>query len=41
MMLWLDRPEVNWRREIDFRYKNDRRRYVTKALRDAFGEWHE
>lgn len=41
MVLWLDRPEVNWRREIDFRYKNDRRRYVTKALRDAFGEWHE
>jgi hypothetical protein len=41
MMLWLDRPEINWKREIDFRQKNDRRRYVTKALREAFGNWSD
>lgn len=40
-MLWLDRPELQWKREIDFRQKNDRRRCVTKALREAFGEWRE
>lgn len=40
-MLWLDRPEVNWRQQPDFRQKNDRRRYVTKALREAFGNWSE
>ncbi|MBR0753533.1 hypothetical protein JQ604_15195 [Bradyrhizobium jicamae] len=39
MLLWLDRPEINWKRQIDFRQKNDRRRYVTKALREAFGSW--
>jgi hypothetical protein len=38
-VLWLDRPEVNWKQQIDFRQKNDRRRYVTKALREAFGCW--
>lgn len=40
MVMWLDRPELNWKREIDFKQKNERRRYVTKALREAFGEWH-
>jgi hypothetical protein len=40
-MLWLDRPEVNWKQQPDFRQKNDRRRYVTKALREAFGNWSE
>jgi hypothetical protein len=39
MMLWLDRPEVPWKREIDFRNRSVRRRYVTKALCEAFGEW--
>ncbi|SIO49974.1 hypothetical protein SAMN05443247_06595 [Bradyrhizobium erythrophlei] len=41
MVMWLDRPEVNWKREIDFRQKNERRRYVTKTLREAFGEWSD
>lgn len=41
MMLWLDRPEVKWKREIDFRIRNERRRYVANALREAFGEWRE
>lgn len=40
-MLWLDRPEVPWKRSIDFRQRNDRRRFVSKALRDAFGNWSE
>lgn len=40
-MLWLDRPEVNWKQQPDFRQKNERRRYVTKALREAFGEWRD
>jgi len=41
MMMWLDRPEVNWKQQPDFRLKNDRRRYVTKALREAFGTWED
>lgn len=40
-MLWLDRPELNWKQQPDFRQKNDRRRYVTKALCEAFGNWSE
>jgi len=40
-MLWLDRPELNWKQQPDFRQKNERRRYVTKALREAFGNWSE
>lgn len=40
-MLWLDRPELNWKQQPDFRLKNDRRRYVTRALREAFGNWSE
>jgi hypothetical protein len=39
MMLWLDRPEVQWKRSLDFRQRNERRRYVAKAMIDAFGEW--
>lgn len=39
--LWLDRPDVNWKQQPDFRQKNERRRYVTKALCDAFGEWRD
>jgi hypothetical protein len=39
LMLWLDRPELRWKQSLDFRVKNERRRYVTKALREAFGEW--
>jgi hypothetical protein len=41
IVMWLDRPEVNWRQQIDFRQKNDRRRHVTKALRDSFGSWSD
>ena len=41
MMLWLDRPEVHWKRSLDFRQRNERRRYVTKAMIDAFGSWSE
>lgn len=41
LMLWLDRPELPWKQSLDFRVKNDRRRFVTKAVRDAFGEWHD
>ena len=40
-MAWLDRPELQWKREADFRNKNTRRRYVTKALVEAFGDWHD
>ncbi|UPK03080.1 hypothetical protein [Bradyrhizobium sp. 170] len=40
-MIWLERPELNWKREIDFRRRNERRRYLTKALREAFGEWRD
>jgi hypothetical protein len=41
MMLWLDRPEVRWKQDIDFRVRNERRRHVTKAMREAFGEWSD
>ncbi|TYL87463.1 hypothetical protein [Bradyrhizobium cytisi] len=40
-VLWLDRPEVNWKSSEDFRVKNERRRHVTKALINAFGGWRE
>ena len=40
-MMWLDRPDVSWKQQPDFRQKNERRRYVTKALVDAFGNWSE
>lgn len=40
-MLWIDRPEVNWKREPDFRNKNERRRHVTRALVHAFGPWDD
>ena len=39
--LWLDRPDVNWKQQPDFRLKNERRRYVTRALREAFGDWDD
>ncbi|KYK50032.1 hypothetical protein A1D31_22230 [Bradyrhizobium liaoningense] len=39
MVMWLDRPELNWKREIDFRNKSERRRHVTKVLCEAFGSW--
>lgn len=38
-VIWADRPELNWKQEPDFRDKNARRRYVTRSLREAFGEW--
>lgn len=37
-MLWLDRPELRWKREPDF-VRSTRRRAVTKALVEAFGVW--
>jgi len=41
MVAWLDRPELNWRKSDDFRVRNARRIAVTKALVEAFGEWHD
>lgn len=37
---WLDRPELKWKRDIDFAVKSPRRRAVTQAMIDRFGEWH-
>lgn len=39
-MIWLDRPEIRWKRDTDFK-RNDRRRAITRALVEAFGEWKE
>lgn len=40
---YLDRPELTkaWKRSVDFQTKSPRRRAVTKALIDAFGEWDD
>lgn len=38
-IVWLDRPELRWKREIDFTVKSPRRRAVTRALVEAFGRW--
>jgi hypothetical protein len=40
-MIWIDRPEVNWKREIDFRVRSPRRAAVTKALVEGFGIWND
>jgi hypothetical protein len=40
-IVWFDRPELQWKREQDFRVKNARRRVVTRALVEAFGEWQD
>jgi hypothetical protein len=37
-MLWADRPDVNWKQEPDFRQKNERRRFVTRALKELFDQ---
>jgi hypothetical protein len=39
MMMWLDRPELQWKRSEDFRVRSQRRRDVTEAMVQAFGEW--
>lgn len=41
MMHWLDRPDIYWKRALDFRQKNDRRRAVTRTLVEAFGTWSD
>ena len=40
---WGDRPDINWRREIDvFDPRSlNRQRRLAKVLQDSFGEWHE
>lgn len=35
---WTDRPDVKWKRGIDF-IRNDRRRAITRALVERFGQW--
>lgn len=40
-IIWADRSDINWKQQPDFRQKNDRRRYVTRALMEAFGEWND
>ena len=37
-IVWLDRPELRWKRNTDFE-KSPRRRAVTRALIERFGEW--
>lgn len=39
-VMWLDRPELKWKRDRDFK-RNDRRRAVTAAMVARFGEWHD
>jgi hypothetical protein len=39
-LYWLDRPELRWRREPDFK-RTPRRAAVTRALIEHFGEWRE
>jgi hypothetical protein len=40
-IIWLDRPELNWKRQPDFAVKSARRRAVTRVLVEAFGVWSE
>jgi hypothetical protein len=40
-IVWIDRPELPWKRQPDFRSPTPRRRAVTKALVEAFGSWQE
>lgn len=39
-IMWLDRPDVKWKRHVDFQ-RNDRRRAVAQAMIDKFGDWKE
>lgn len=39
-MIWIDRPELRWKREVDF-VRSPRRRALTRALIEAYGAWHE
>jgi hypothetical protein len=38
--LWLDRPELRWKRELDF-VRSPRRRAVTRELVERFGSWQQ
>jgi len=38
IIVWLDRPELNWRNSEDFRVRNHRRIGVTKALCEIYGQ---
>lgn len=40
-VVWLDRPDLPWKKSEDFRVRNSRRIAVTKALVEAFGEWRD
>lgn len=40
-MLWLDRPELQWKQSEDFRVRNARRIAVTRAMRETFGDWKD
>jgi hypothetical protein len=37
---WLDRPELRWKREPDY-VRSPRRKAVTRALVEAFGDWSD
>ena len=37
-IIWLDRPELRWKKQTDF-VRTPRRRAVTRALVEAFGTW--
>lgn len=40
-MVWIDRPELPWKKQPDFVVKSQRRRAVTRALVEAFGAWSD
>jgi hypothetical protein len=40
-VIWLDRPDLPWKKSEDFRVRNNRRIAVTKAMLAAFGEFKE
>lgn len=39
-IMWLDRPDIRWKRDKDFR-RNARRRAVTAAMVEKFGVWSD
>jgi len=39
-IIWTDRPELRWKRSIDFE-RTPRRRAVTRALIEQFGDWRD
>ena len=40
-VVWLDRPELNWKKSEDFRIRNNRRIACTKAMLNAFYPFDE